>query len=90
MDIIHQCLSLAPVPYLGPAFSALRFIWSSIEQVTASKCQLEALAQSIAQLLKALDEGYRDGQLLENRTSTPLADLRRFVKFTMLWVLIHT
>ena len=90
MDIVHQCLSLAPVPYLGPAFSALRFIWSSIEQAKASKSQLEALGQSIAQLLKALDEGYRAGRLLQNRTSAPLADLRKFVRFTMRWILIHT
>jgi cytochrome b len=90
MDIVHQCLSLASVPYLAPAFSALRFIWSSIEQAKASKCQLDALAQSIAQLLKALDEGYRTGRLLQNKTSTPLGDLCRFAKSTMVWILIHT
>jgi hypothetical protein len=90
MEIVQQCLSLAPVPYLASAFSALRFIWLSIEQAKASKCQLEALAHSIAQLLKALDEGYRAGRLLQYRTFTPLADLCGFVKFAMRWILIHT
>jgi hypothetical protein len=79
MDIIHHCLSLAPLPYLGPAFSALRFIWSSVQQVQASKRQLEALTQSIAQLLKTLDSEYRSRQLLQASTSTPLDDLRKFV-----------
>jgi hypothetical protein len=81
MDIIQQCLSLAPVPYLAPAFSVLRFIWSSIKQAQASKGQLEALGQSIAQFLKALDGEYSTGRLLQVRTSTPLADLLRFVRF---------
>src|ERR1700676_828602 len=79
MDIIHQCLSLAPVPYLSAAFSALRLIWSSVQQVQASKGQLEALAQSIAQLLQTLDDEYRAGRLLQVKTSVPLADLCRFV-----------
>ena len=83
MDVVHLCLSVTPVPYLAPAFSALRSIWSSIESAKASKCQLEVLAQSIAQLLKALDGQYRNGRLVQARTSTPLADLHRFVKFIM-------
>jgi len=80
MDIVHLCLSVTPVPYLAPAFSSLRFIWSSIERAKASKCQLEALAQAIAQLLKALDGEYRTGRLLQTRTSTPLADLHRLLE----------
>jgi hypothetical protein len=83
MDIIHQCLSLAPVPYLAPAFSLLRIIWSSVEQAQASKRQLEALAQSIAQLLQTLDGQYRAWQPLQVQTSEPLADLCGFVIFTL-------
>jgi len=30
MDVVQNCLSLALVPYLVPAFLVLRFIWSSI------------------------------------------------------------
>jgi hypothetical protein len=90
MDIVHLCLSLTPVPCLAPAFSALRFIWSSIERAKASKCQLEALAQSIAQLLKALDGEYRNGRLLKARTSTPLADLHKLVKFITLFIVIYS
>jgi hypothetical protein len=85
MDIIHECLSLAPVPYLGHAFSVLRFIWSSIQQVRASKQQLEALALSIAQLLQTLDREYRAGRLLQVGTSKPITDLSRFVRFAVSW-----
>ena len=90
MDVVHLCLSLTPVPCLAPAFSALRFIWSSIERAKASKSQLEALAQSIAQLLKALDGEYQTRRLLQARTSTPLADLHRFVKFITLCIVIYS
>src|ERR1700683_295751 len=84
MDIIHQCLSLVPVPYLAPAFAALRFIWSSIEQAQTSKQQLKALAQSIAQLLQTLDGQYCARRLLEVQTSKSLTDLCGFVMFTLL------
>ena len=83
MDVIHLCLSLAPLPYLSPAFSALRYIWLSIEQVQTSKRQLEALAQSIAQLLQALDDEYRAQRLLQDKTAVPLADLCKFVGYMM-------
>jgi hypothetical protein len=79
MDIIHQCLSLVPVPYLAPAFAVFSFIWSSVEEAQASRRQLEALSQSIAQLLQTLEKEYRGGRLLEVRTSTPLENLCRFV-----------
>ena len=81
MDIIHCCLSLAPVPYLAAAFGALSFIWTSVERAQASKKQLEALSQSIAQLLETLDGEYRSGQLLEAKTAAPLTDLCGFVMF---------
>src|ERR1700734_572290 len=87
MDIIQHCLSLAPLPYLAPAFSALRFIWSSVERAQASKRQLEALTKLIAQLLKALDSEYRARRLLQATTSMPLDDLCRFVALTLLWTL---
>jgi hypothetical protein len=83
MDIIHQCLSLAPVPYLVPAFDVLRFIWTCVEQAQASKQQLHALAQTIAQLLSTLNQEYCAGRLVRARTSTPVADLDKFVMYTV-------
>jgi hypothetical protein len=80
-DVIHSCLSLTRVPYLDPAFAALSFIWTSVKQAQASKRQLEALSQSIAQLLETLDGEYRSGQLLEAKTAAPLTDLCGFVMF---------
>ena len=94
MDIIHECLSLAPVPYLGHAFSVLRFIWSSIQQIHASKQQLKALALSIAQLLRTLDREYCAGWLLQVGTSKSITDLSRFVRIAVSWTfdidLYHT
>jgi hypothetical protein len=82
MDIIQQCLSLAPVPYLAPAFSVLRFIWSLVEQAQASKQQLQVLAQTIAQLLRTLNREYSAGRLRQAKTSMPLGDLHKFVLST--------
>ena len=79
MDTIQQCLSLTSVPCLIPAFSALKFIWSDVEQAQVGKTQLGALAQSIAQLLLTLDGEYRVGRLQDVKTSMVLADLCRFV-----------
>jgi hypothetical protein len=82
MDIIHQCLSLAPVPYLDFAFSVFRFIYTSVEQAQASKQQLHALTQTIAQLLSTLNKEYCAGRLVQADTSTPVAELGRFVRLT--------
>ena len=87
MDIVRHCL-LAPVPCLAPAFAALRFIRSSVEQVQASKSQLEALVQLIAQLLQTIDGEYRAGRLLQVRTSVALTELSRFVRFTIPSILL--
>jgi hypothetical protein len=83
MDIIHQCLSLVPVPYLAYAFSALRLIWSSVQQAQASKRQLDILSELVAQLLKTLNGQYRARRLLQVQTSKLLIDLRGFVVVTL-------
>ena len=88
MDIVQQCLSLTPVPYLAPAWSILRFIYSSVEQAQASKQQLQALAQTIAQLLWTLNREYFSGQLLYENTSTTVDDLGRFVIITLPYILV--
>jgi hypothetical protein len=84
MDIIHQCLSLAPVPYLAPVFAVLRFIWLSVEQAQASKRQLQALAQTIAQLLWTLDKEYSAGRLVQSLMLTHITNLGRFVELLAL------
>jgi hypothetical protein len=79
MDIIHQCLSLVPVPGLASAFSILRFICSSVAQAQASKGQLQALTQTIAHLLSTLNKEYGGGQLLHAKTSVAVDTLETFV-----------
>ena len=72
---MQHCLCLTPVPCLAPAFSVLRFIWTSIQNVKISRWQVKALAQSIAQLLQMIQEEYLAGRLQEINTSTALANL---------------
>jgi hypothetical protein len=79
MDIVQQCLALAPVPYLSTAFSLLRFIWTSVQQVQASKEQLRVLANCIAQLLCTLDAQYRTNKIVPSTTATALNDLSVYV-----------
>jgi hypothetical protein len=80
MDAVRQCIPLTYAPELAAAFTVFKFICTSVEQVQLSKSQLEALAHSIAQLLQALDSGYRTRRLLKDVTSAALADLLRFVR----------
>jgi|SRR5882762_1970723 hypothetical protein len=80
MDIVQRCLSLTSVPCLISAFSTFTFIWSDVEQAQVGKTQLDALAQSIAQLLLTLDGEYRVGRLQGVKTSMALTDLCRFVR----------
>jgi hypothetical protein len=75
MDVINSLLSLAPVPYLQPAFSLFQFIWNSVERAQASKEQLKALASSIAYLLQALHLEYPEDRLEDANYSKPLKDL---------------
>lgn len=84
MDIVYKCLSLTPLPTLAPAFSSFRFIWSAVEQAQISKSQIEALAQSVADLLQTLEGEYHVGRLLEARASTALTNLCMCVRFSML------
>jgi hypothetical protein len=81
MHVAHELLSLIPVPHLNPAFALLKFITSAVKQANVCRGQLEALAQSLALLLRTLDEQYRAGRLRQDQTLTPLTDLLRFVAF---------
>jgi hypothetical protein len=75
MDIIQHCLSLAPVPYLAPAFHVFNFIWTSVQQVQTSREQLRILIKCISELLCTLDTEYRAGRLPEDKTVTALDNL---------------
>ena len=70
---------LTPILHLAPAFAALKFIQTFVEQVETSKRQVAVLAQLIAQLLQTLDKEYCEGQLLQDATSVPLDNLSMFV-----------
>ena len=77
MDIVSQCLSLTPVPYLKTAFDIFRFIVVTIEQVQACRQQLRVLSISIAELLNTLDKE-RDGRLsITGRSAEPLEVLQK-------------
>jgi hypothetical protein len=90
MDIVDQCLSIAPLPHLTSAFTALKLICTFVKQAPINQRQLQGLVQSIAQLLQILDGEYRDGRLLRAQTSVPLANLSMFVICGLPWILnIH-
>jgi hypothetical protein len=73
MDVIQACLTLAPVPWLGPAFVAFRTVYDGVIQAQASKSQLTDLAESCAQLLVAVNGDGTDRT--ERQSSQHLADL---------------
>jgi hypothetical protein len=65
LDVIHDCISLVPVPYLATAFSLFKFIWTSVEGAQASKEQLRVLSSCIAQLLVVANKQCSGDQLCE-------------------------
>jgi Flp pilus assembly protein TadG len=73
-----------PSTLLAPVFAVLMFIWLSVEQAQASKRQLQALAQTIAQLLWTLDKEYSAGRLVQSLTLTHITNLGRFVELLAL------
>ena len=79
MDAVSQSLHLTYVPELASASATFKFICSSVEQCEVNKSQLEALTNSIKQLLQALDKEYRARRSLKDETLVTPADLSRFV-----------
>ncbi|KAJ7142948.1 kinase-like domain-containing protein [Mycena epipterygia] len=71
MDAI---LGISPSP-ISTAFTVLRFIVSEIQQVQASKKQLEVLGEAIGQLLETLDAEFKHSRLIATNASKPLRDL---------------
>jgi hypothetical protein len=77
MDLAQFAFSISPVPCLGVAFSGLRLICDSVQQVKTSREQLQTLTLLIAQLLRTLNQEYKTGRLTEARTSRALQNLIR-------------
>ena len=77
LDVVSICLSVAPVPYLAPAFDVFRSLWTSIENIKWSRQQLEALAFSIAQLLPVLNRRLGTNKIQHDTVSSRIEDLKR-------------
>jgi hypothetical protein len=75
MDLIHDCLSLVPVPYLSVAFKIFKSIYSSVQQIQANKAQLRALSQCVALMLQCLNTQYESRQLSMDGTTASLEQL---------------
>lgn len=75
MDLIHDCLSLVPVPFLSVAFKIFKSIHSSVQQIQGNEAQLRALAQCVAQMLHCLNTQYETRQLSMNGTTACLEQL---------------
>ncbi|KAJ7496428.1 hypothetical protein FB451DRAFT_1549581 [Mycena latifolia] len=69
-------LGLTPVPGLSAAFTLLKFIASSVQDVKQSEKQLEVLATAVAQLLATLDSEFRSSKLVVANCRGPLAELK--------------
>lgn len=83
-DIISVCLSLAPVPGLHFAFTTLRWVITTTNQVQDSKEQIRNLTESLAQLMFTVNEQYKKGKLLETDTRRALEGLEGYVTATIL------
>ena len=77
MDVIENALQLVPVPYLSTAFSIFRFIWTTVQDVQASKEQLKVFSNAIAQLLCTLDSETKAGRIVLGRLSPELLNLTK-------------
>ncbi|KAJ7496362.1 hypothetical protein FB451DRAFT_196353 [Mycena latifolia] len=73
---LEAVLGLTPVPGLSAAFTLLKFIASSVQDVKQSKKQLEVLAIAVAQLLATLDSEFRSSSLIVANCGGPLAELK--------------
>jgi hypothetical protein len=80
MDIIQQALDFVPLPYLNTAFSLLKFIYTSVEQVQTARQQLLVLSACVSQLLITLNAEYESGRRsLTPSTAATLNDLSKYV-----------
>jgi citrate lyase beta subunit len=77
LDIVNACLSVVPVPGLSAIFEVFRALWSAIEAIEWSEQQLEALAFSIAQLLRTLNGGIQEGRIDLAYLSPEIANLEK-------------
>lgn len=79
-DLISVCLSIQPVPGLHFAFTTLTWIVNTTKQVQDSKEQIGTLTLGLAQLMKTVNEQYKQGKLIERDTKTALHSLETYVR----------
>ncbi|KAF8185737.1 kinase-like domain-containing protein [Pholiota molesta] len=75
LNLVQQCLNLAPVPCLGVAFGLFKSIWDVVQLLGFYKFQLKELAKSVALLLSTLNDQYRRQEPLEASTWDALSNL---------------
>ncbi|KAJ6595916.1 kinase-like domain-containing protein [Mycena sp. CBHHK59/15] len=78
--VVDVLLGITPVPGLSAAFTLFKFIVSSVQEVQASKTQLEALAKAIGDLLTTLNSEFKASRLVAAACVKPLDDLRSLVE----------
>lgn len=66
-QLAEQVLYLTPVPHLNRIWGDFQYIWKDhVQRARTSRGQLSALARSIAQLLRILNEQYRSVNIKES------------------------
>jgi hypothetical protein len=74
-----EVVSATAVPCLIIAFGLVRTISNALQDVKASKYQLQSLGSATAQLLETLNNEYKAGHLSEATTSVALEELHKSV-----------
>ncbi|KAJ7466190.1 kinase-like domain-containing protein [Mycena galericulata] len=77
---IDALLGITPVPGLSAAFTAFKYIVSTVKAVQDSKEQLSTLAKALGQLLATLDKEFKSSVLIEASCVKPLNDLESLLE----------
>jgi hypothetical protein len=86
-EIVDLCLALQPVPGLSAAFKVLNHIWETSQNIQSSKERMKTLASCIAELLIALQDALKSGQVTASSIQERIGSLERYEN--MLGVSIH-
>ncbi|KAJ6451394.1 kinase-like domain-containing protein, partial [Mycena vitilis] len=76
---MNLALSAIPVPGLSAAWTVFEFIANGIDAITASKKQLVALTEAIAEFLTALNSAFEQAELVVANCEGQLKNLKRLL-----------
>jgi len=75
MEAIQSTLNLTPVPGLSFAFAVFRTIYDAVMLAEENREQLMLLSETVATILRALDDAYRERRLDPQSTQSKIIEL---------------